>query len=365
MKVMLAVLSSIAIQYALLAVWMALRILSADLKKAGRSNTENKVSDTPRIHPSLTILIPVKNDRDALSALLEQLSDAPAEILVINDHSSDGSAEMAIERGIQVISNTAKGKRAALLTGLSHASGDITLTLDSDVKLPEKWLEQTLKALKQTSTDLWIFPVFVDPNHNLLSRFEALDALSLTATTAAFAYQKRAIMGSGAFMAARTDLLREAFICINDQLPSGDDTFVVQHMRAEKRAIRFVPSASVSVKPQSSLKNLLRQRVRWGYKSPHYTDKVAIGVAWLVFLTNFFWLVALAFALLGVPAFWTLVALKPLSDALVLVPAMRHFKQWRLAPILPFALVVYPFYLVAVASWAIFVNPDLIQKQWR
>jgi hypothetical protein len=44
---------------------------------------------------------------------------------------------------------------------------------------------------------------------------------------------------------------------------------------------------------------------------------------------------------------------------------MRHFKQWHLLPVLPFALVLYPIYLVAVASWAIFVHPDLIQKQWR
>lgn len=365
MKVMFAVLASIAVQYGLLTLWMAVRILLADVRKKGRSHTENNGVPMANSHPSLTILIPIKNDREALTKLLAQLQNVPAEFIVVDDHSSDGSAEIARQLGVQVIVNSGKGKRDALLTGLSRASGEITITLDSDVTLPTDWFAKTSEALNHPNIDLWIFPVFVAPGRSFLNRFEALDALSLTATTAAFAYHKRAIMGSGAFMAVRTDLLREALNSINDQLPSGDDTFVVQYIRSQKRPVQFVRRAAVSVEPQSTLKDLLRQRVRWGYKTPHYTDNRAILVAWLVFFANFSWVVALAFALLGETAFWTLVAAKPLLDATVLSVAMRHFKQWHLLPVLPFALVLYPIYLVAVASWAIFVHPDLIQKQWR
>lgn len=365
MKVMFAVLASIALQYALLTLWMALRILLADVRKKGRSRTENVGIPAADAHPSLTILIPVKNDREALAKLLARLQNVHVECIVIDDNSSDGSAETARQLGAQVVANNGKGKRAALLTGLSHASGEITITLDSDVALADDWVAQTFNALNHPNTDLWIFPVFVAPGRSFLNRFEALDALSLTATTAAFAYQKRAIMGSGAFMACRTELLREALNQINDRLPSGDDTFVVQYIRSQKRPVQFVQHAAVSVEPQSTLKDLLRQRVRWGYKTPYYSDKLAIFTAWLVFFANFSWMVALTFALLGAPMFWTLVVLKPLVDALVLVTAARHFKQWHVLPMLPLALVVYPFYLVAVASWAIFVHPDLIQKQWR
>jgi glycosyltransferase involved in cell wall biosynthesis len=364
MKVMFAILASMTVQYGVLMLWMALRILLTDAQKR-LSHTENKGITTTAAHPSLSILIPIKNDREALTKLLAQLQDVPAELIVIDDHSSDGSAEIARERGIRVIANTGSGKRQALLTGLSHASGEVTITLDSDVALPQNWAAETLNALSQPNVDLWIFPVFIAPSRRLLNRFEALDALSLTATTAAFAYQNRAIMGSGAFMACKTNLLREALNRINDQLPSGDDTFVVQFIRAEKRTIKFVSSVSVSVVPQGTLKDLLRQRVRWGYKTPHYTDELAIFTAWLVFFANFSWLVALIFAVLGEPAFWTLVAAKPMLDALVLVPTMRHFKQWQLLPVLPLALVIYPFYLVAVASWAILAHPEVIQKQWR
>ena len=365
MKVMFAVLASIAVQYGLLTLWMALRILLADVGKKGRSRTENVGIPAADAHPTLTILIPIKNDHEALTKLLAQLQNVPAELIVIDDHSSDGSAEIAQERGVRVIANNGNGKRQALLTGLSHASGEVTITLDSDVTLPHNWVAETLNALSQPNVDLWIFPVFVAPSGRFLNRFEALDALSLTATTAAFAYQNRAIMGSGAFMACKTDLLREALNRINDQLPSGDDTFVVQYIRSQKRLVQFVWRAAVSVEPQSTLKDLLRQRVRWGYKTPHYTDNRAVLVAWLVFFANFSWVVALAFAVLGETAFWTLVAAKPLVDAIVLSVAMRHFKQWHSLPVLPFALVLYPIYLVAVASWAIFVHPDLIQKQWR
>lgn len=364
MKTMFVILASFALQYALLMLWMALRILIAEMRKNHLGNDADSANGTAP-HPSLTILIPVKNDREALAKLLKQLQDVQAELIVIDDHSSDGSGEIARQLGAQVVANTGKGKRAALLTGLSHATGEITITLDSDVTLPDDWVAQTFNALNQPKTDLWIFPVFVAPGRSFLNRFEALDVLSLTATTAAFGYQNRPIIGSGAFMAVRTELLREALNQINDRLPSGDDTFVVQYIRSKKHSIQFVPNAAVSVEPQATLKDLLRQRVRWGYKAPHYTDGLAIFVAWLVFFTNFSWLVALAFALLGAPMFWILVGLKPLLDALVLMTAMRHFKQWHLLPALPLALIVYPFYLVAVASWAILVHPDLIQKQWR
>ncbi len=364
MKVMFAILASMTVQYGVLMLWMALRILLTDARKRlSRAEIEGiAATDT---HPSLSILIPIKNDRDALAKLLAQLHDVPAELIVIDDHSSDGSAEIARERGVRVIENNGIGKRQALLTGLSHASGEVTITLDSDVALPQNWTAETLNALSQPNVDLWVFPVFVAPSRSFLNRFEALDALSLTATTAAFAYQNRTIMGSGAFMAGKTELLREAFNRINDQLPSGDDTFVVQFIRAEKRTIKFASNAAVSVKPQSTLKDLLRQRVRWGYKTPYYSDKLAILTAWLVFFANFSWVVALTFALLGAPMFWTLVGLKTLADALVLATAMRHFKQWQLLPVLPLALVIYPLYLVAVASWAILAHPEVIQKQWR
>lgn len=365
MKTMFVILASFALQYGLLMLWMAVRILSGTIRKSQNIGNDRGSANTTAPHPSLTILIPVKNDREALAKLLTRLQNVQAECIVIDDHSSDGSAETARQLGAQVVANKGKGKRAALLTGLSHASGEITITLDSDVTLPDDWAAQTIHALNHPKTDLWIFPVFVAPGRSFLNRFEALDALSLTATTAAFAYQNRPIMGSGAFMAVRTELLREALNQINDRLPSGDDTFVVQYIRSQKRPVQFVPDAAVSVEPQRTLKDLLRQRVRWGYKAPHYTDELAIFVAWLVFFANFSWMVALTFALLGAPMLWTLVVLKPLVDALVLVTAARHFKQWQVLPMLPLALVVYPFYLVAVASWAIFVHPDLIQKQWR
>ena len=61
----------------------------------------------------LSIVIPARNEEDNLSRLLPSLRDpsfAPHEILVVDDHSSDRTAEMARQHGATVISGQDLGR---------------------------------------------------------------------------------------------------------------------------------------------------------------------------------------------------------------------------------------------------------------
>jgi glycosyltransferase involved in cell wall biosynthesis len=84
---------------------------------------------------SLSIVMPCLNEAENLNALLPALLKAQpdAEILVINDGSSDDSVKICKQHGISVISHPESlGNGAAIKTGARNASGEIIVFMDAD-----------------------------------------------------------------------------------------------------------------------------------------------------------------------------------------------------------------------------------------
>jgi glycosyltransferase involved in cell wall biosynthesis len=84
---------------------------------------------------NVTVVIPAHNEEQALGALIigigQQVPDA--EIIVVDDGSTDATAETARGAGARVISHPYKiGNGAAVKTGLRHASGDTIVLMDGD-----------------------------------------------------------------------------------------------------------------------------------------------------------------------------------------------------------------------------------------
>jgi glycosyltransferase involved in cell wall biosynthesis len=96
--------------------------------------------------PDLTVLIPVYNEAENMEPLLEKLEGdlrplgLRAEILVVDDGSSDGTAERlrALKprhRGLRAISFRRNyGKSAALSVGFAEARGRAIITMDGDLQ---------------------------------------------------------------------------------------------------------------------------------------------------------------------------------------------------------------------------------------
>jgi glycosyltransferase involved in cell wall biosynthesis len=83
----------------------------------------------------ITIIIPAYNAQASIGSVLEGLREwrARAEIVVIDDGSTDRTVEIAMGAGVRVIRHRVnKGYGAALKTGIRAAAGDIIVMMDAD-----------------------------------------------------------------------------------------------------------------------------------------------------------------------------------------------------------------------------------------
>ena len=83
----------------------------------------------------ISVIIPSFNEEakigDVIQRIQTVLADAPHEILVINDGSTDQTAANATAAGAIVVSHPYNiGNGAAVKTGIRHAKGDILVMLD-------------------------------------------------------------------------------------------------------------------------------------------------------------------------------------------------------------------------------------------
>lgn len=83
----------------------------------------------------LSVILPAKNEAAALSGLLPELKRLlpDAEIIVVNDASSDDTVSVCKANGVIVVSHaTTRGNGAAIKTGARAAQGEILLFMDAD-----------------------------------------------------------------------------------------------------------------------------------------------------------------------------------------------------------------------------------------
>ncbi|WP_067498692.1 glycosyltransferase family 2 protein [Actinoplanes sp. TFC3] len=98
----------------------------------------------------VSVIVPNYNYAEALPLCLKALQEqtySPLEILVVDDGSTDGSAEIAEAMGVTVIRTPNGGVSRARNLGVAHAKGDVFFFVDSDVALAPDAIELSVRLL--------------------------------------------------------------------------------------------------------------------------------------------------------------------------------------------------------------------------
>ncbi len=95
---------------------------------------------------TISLIIPCLNEEQAIAKVLEAVPSYVDEVIVVDNDSSDRTAEIARAHGAQVVREDLRGYGRAYKKGFSLAGSDIIVTLDGDHSYPVDAVSYLLEA---------------------------------------------------------------------------------------------------------------------------------------------------------------------------------------------------------------------------
>jgi len=94
----------------------------------------------------ITVVIPCLNEEKGIVEVLARMPSFVDEVIVVDNNSTDRTAELAKQGGARVLHEEKRGYGRAYKTGLFQAKGDIIVTLDGDHSYPPDAISYLLEA---------------------------------------------------------------------------------------------------------------------------------------------------------------------------------------------------------------------------
>lgn len=113
----------------------------------------------------VSVILPARNEAAALPATLESIREglpSRGEIVVVDGHSTDSTAQIAAEAGARVL-RAGPGRGLQLQAGASVARGAALVFLHADTHLPPNWAACVCETLADPDVSLGAFRLQIDP----------------------------------------------------------------------------------------------------------------------------------------------------------------------------------------------------------
>ncbi|MEV0022663.1 bifunctional polysaccharide deacetylase/glycosyltransferase family 2 protein [Streptomyces atroolivaceus] len=223
----------------------------------------------PEVTGPVSVIVPAYNEKECIAGTLNSLaaSTHPIEIVVVDDGSTDGTAEIAESLGlpdVRVIRQENAGKSAALNNGVRQARHDIVVMMDGDTVFEPDAVHQLVQPFadpgigavagnakvgnRSTMIGAWQHIEYV-MGFNLDRRMYDLLRCMPTIPGAIGAFRRRAVLEAGGMS--------------EDTLAEDTDITIALH-RAGWRVV-YAEHARAWTEAPASLGQLWRQRYRWSY----------------------------------------------------------------------------------------------------
>jgi len=292
-------------------------------------------------HARFSVIIPARNEEHNIGRLLESLGKQTYpgnlfEIIVIDDHSTDATAERVRKfEKVRLIQLTEDGinsyKKKAIERGIAAAQNEWIVCTDADCTTGPEWLQTFASFIAENAPVFIAAPVsFTRPGFSSLGGgwgevlyiFQALDFLTLQGITAASVNTQKHNMCNGANLAYKRDVFYEVdgFKGI-DNIASGDDMLLMHKIwKHYPNKVAYLKSQKAIVETEAAptWKAFINQRIRWASKAKSYDDKRIFAVLLMVYLFNF------SFLVLVVASFFNIDYLYVLLGFWVLKTVVEH-----------------------------------------
>jgi cellulose synthase/poly-beta-1,6-N-acetylglucosamine synthase-like glycosyltransferase len=257
----------------------------------------NHRSGTNSSHPFLSVLVPARNEEDAIGQCVNSLlaQDYPSdrfEIIVIDDQSTDRTPAIVSElcaahsslHLLRVEKRPAgvSPKINALQYGIDASKGEIIFTTDGDCFVQPAWLSTCVRSFDENVGVVTGTTVFQNSRgvSSLLFGIQFIDFLSHTACAAGAIGNSSVNNCNGSNMAyRRTAYDRAGGYTALAHLNTGDDSLLAQRIAFETPyEVRFVldPAAQVTTLPVTDWKGFMLQRMRWAAQTSDYKSDTLI-----------------------------------------------------------------------------------------
>lgn len=294
------------------------------------------------------------------------------ELIFIDDASEDDTYHLAQkslnESGIsfQILKQKQhKGKKHNIAQAIEISKGTVIITTDADViQRHPNWLVSISNYFNSYSPNMLVMPIDFQTNNDLLSAFQIMENLALTAFTAGFTGINKPFMCNGANLAFK----RSAYLLVSGYqshmyISSGEDVFLLEDLKKlDSKLIHYVLARELVVKTTSikSLKELLNQRIRWAYKAKSNSNHLNLFAGFVIVAANLL-ILALFAAILKksiiIPYLSIFVAAKFVFDFLLLFLASDFLGRikyiWWLIPF----ECVYWIYALIIGTTSVFIKP--------
>jgi len=317
--------------------------------------------------PTISVIIPVRNEVQNIGFLLDDLQNQTYdkkmfEILVMDDASTDGTAELVRQHSIRLSGNirlislpdipVKSPKKRAIETAMLLATGELIVTTDGDCRVGTDWLRTLSDCYRATGAKLLSGPVTFNSEQSLTDHLQTVEFSSLVGSGASAISAGFPSLCNGANLA----YTKTAFEAVKGydgvrHIASGDDEFLMHKIEAQfPGSIHFVKNADAIVRTgaHQDWSLFFRQRKRWASKWKHYQSKTPLALALYIFGCNFCLIAATILCALGsIPlSLLSLFWLVKCAPEWIFIGTILGFlkKPGSLIYILPTQLI-YPFYV--------------------
>ena len=343
------------------------------------------LNDTSAAKTKISVIIPARNEEATISKCIDAIAAQTypsnlIEIIVIDDHSTDKTKEMAekalsgIKISSKIISNgqNLHGKKSAITEAVRNALGELLIITDADCQSGIKWLSTIESEYRKSGAFMLCGPVQIKHETGFLAQFQSLELCGLSLLSGGGIQAGIPLLCNGANMAYTRKLFEdvEGFKGI-DYNPTGDDIllmFKVNRKYPGKIVYLKSKDAIVTTLAQKSLKDFMSQRIRWASKGLSSKNIGNSLVSILVFGSNFLSIVAIFLLIIRAELFPVLIlgiVLKITADFLLLLFGSDFFDKKKLLWIFPFAEIVTMAYISWVGIVANFASYKWKDRQYK